>query len=285
MGRKLDCPQCQGRNFYYTSDNDVGYCFNCGYTERGNTVNQKERYTDIPAIRQLYTELTEYYHSCLERKHIDYLVARGITEQAIVKYKLGYCPNAHHILYNAPESLSAGLYGQRVHLGSRIVFPYFLGQLVTDIRGRYFGNGSTQQKYLSPFNSSFYRGADYAYNHNVLHNPSVVITEGEMKAIASTEAGIACLALPGMRSFRPGIKQYDDQTTIICFDTQIAHYYDVRRAIIDLAKRFHNPKVATLPATKGKQDIDSYILEYGKERYAKVIQRALPFDIWKGLSR
>lgn len=284
MAYKTVCVRCNGHNFYVTEENGLKYCFNCGYIEREGEIKPPVRYHDIVAIRQLYTELTCYYHSCLMPAHEQIMIARGITCDQINQHKIGYVPLDRHVLYQQEIALHAGITidNKLPFLADRIVFPYFVENIVTDIRGRTIINHPI--KYLSCKGSGYYRGADYPYNYAALQNDIVVITEGEIKALASIQVGIPAIGLPGILSLRPQIKQSENQTFVVCFDSQ-RDMSDVYRAIHRIGERFNKVKVATLPLQNEKQDIDGYILQYGADAYRRVISRVLPFEIWKTLIR
>lgn len=270
---KINCPECT-RHAFYSKDNAFWYCFVCGYTENEGKPEPKIRSPHIDSIRAIYHELSLYYHSCLEPEHRSYLNRRGITDTQIDTYKIGYCPDSMHILYSHPIIKETGLSTQRrAFFANRITFPYFYHGIVIDIRARlYSGDG---EKYLSPYKSAYYRGADFAYN--VTPAETIVITEGEIKAIVADKYNAR--GLPGIMSPRLAFNAPYTKA-ILCFDSQ-RNYEDIHRAIIKQAKRYHNPYIATLPLYKhSKQDIDSYILQYGYASFESVLKNAVPYKTW-----
>ena len=283
MAEYLPCPACGGDRLYYTPHNDLKFCFHCGHTERNGQGKLPVRYYDIPAIRQIYTELAHWYHSCLDTPQLEYLTRRGVSEQEVKEYKIGYVPPYAHVLYQSITAQEAGIATAQYKpfLAERIVFPYWVEGICTDMRGRAVGDHSI--RYLACKGGGYYRGADYPYNYCALSADTVVITEGELKCIAGNKV-YPCGSLPGIMSMRPQLRQRTDQTFVVCFDSQIQNTLQVHSAIHRLASMFINLKVATLPLKgKEKQDIDSFILDYGKEAYQVVIDRALPYTTWKEL--
>jgi len=146
-------------------------------------------------------------------------------------------------------------------------------------------------------NSATLRGATIVYNADVLRvkPKTFVITEGEIKAIASQQADIATVAFPGVRS-RRDLQVFSSQRVVICFDNQLRHYYDVYRAIVDLATDLlpftQRIFVALLPLWGNnrwfqheKMDIDTYILQYGEEAYRTIIETAIPYLRFLQLAR
>lgn len=276
---KIPCPQCGKGNFYVTEK--LGYCFNCTYTERfTQEVVARVRSKHIPEIRKLYGELAQYYHSCLDTPQRQYLHERGMTDATIDALKIGYCPVGMSIYNKHPLAEEAGIGTFGAHLADRIIFPYMLHGNVTDLRGRLWrGDGA---KYISLKNSSYFRGADFSYLVDITAD-DVIITEGEIKAILPYQYGMAAHALPGMNSYRePAIAATKRQ--IIIFDTQkdARLQRHVNQAVHNLAHRLDNPYVAFLPLRgKDKQDIDSYILDYGIEAFSIVAKNALEYKEWR----
>ena len=284
MSYKTLCPQCGKSNFYVTEHNGTKYCFNCAYLEKdGDYEDVKVRSENIEGIREYYRELTEYYHSCLEPKHRIFLNERGITDTTIERLKIGYCPNSSHVLYTHPLGKESGLVlsTKEPFLSDRVIFPYWFDNQVTDMRGRSLVLHGAE-KYKSPFHSAYFRGADYAYNISTTPEKTIVITEGEIKSILPEQEGLPTKGLPGMNANRQ-ITVSPFKNMVICFDNQRHKRIELIRAIKRIAQRIPNVKIATLPLRgKEKQDIDSYILNYGIDAYKQVISAALPYDVWKG---
>lgn len=291
-GYKTTCPSCGGNNFYVTPHNGVGYCFNgaCSYWERDGNSNaepkKKVRSEYLLDIRQFYAQIAEYYHSNLSQQHLDFLYKRGYTDALINQRKIGFAPKGKHPLYKSNIAKEAGLATAKneAFMENRITFPYLSGGVVSDLRGRALDNDS--RKYLSPFNDAYYRGADYAYNHDCLQADVIVLTEGEIKADISTLTKYPAIALPGMKSWRREIKQRKGQKFVFLFDNQATGYKDVYAAISKHAVHLDNPYVATLPLLgHDKMDIDTFILMYGADAYTSVVESALSYGEWYNLIR
>lgn len=281
MNYKTTCPNCGKSNLWVTESNGKRFCFNCSYFERNNNSEVVlVRSPNLLSIRELYTEIAQYYHSCLDTPQLKYLEERGIAEQTVKDLLIGYCPQKNHVLYIGELAKDAGIgYDGNPFLGNRIIFPYWYDGMITDMRGRLFsGEGDT---YKSPFHSAYYRGADYSYNDKLSITEEVIITEGEIKPIVPSQNGLDVRALPGIRSNRL-ITLHPKQKSIICFDNQRNNRRELLNAIKQLANKLQNVYVATLPLFgEIKQDIDGFILKYGFDAFMKVIKAALPFDTWK----
>ncbi len=301
-GYKTSCPACGGHNLYVTPHNGIGYCFNCGYTrrQREHKPHYARRSSFRDGIRAVYTAYAQWCAEHMRDEHYAYLEQRGITRATAQQYCIGYCPPKLFTLLLTREAYEAGLIttDRKPFLAGRILIPYLDTQgTVIDLRGRVYDPAVAHLpdvKYLSPYRSAYYRWADIPYNAAALQSPQVVITEGELKALASVQAGIPSVALPGIRSFRDGLTDglrmslivNAGADVVICFDHQRQHMNDVYRAVIDLVKRLRvyttHLRVATLPLVDDdeKMDIDTYILRYGVEAYRSVIASAPLFDTW-----
>lgn len=286
---KIECKVCGRVAFYVTPHNGMGYCFVCSYTERdtgkGYIPPVKERSKYITDIRHYYEKMTNYYHSSLDTQALKFLYNRGFNDTTIASLKIGYCPPGKSSLYEGLIPREAGLvYNESESwLAGRITFPYFAKNSVTDIRGRSILKDILP--YKSPYNSPYYRGADYPYNYHLHDSDYVILTEGEIKADLAVQYDFPTEALPGINGWRKGFVQRDGQKIILCFDSQVDNRY-VRKAIIHAAAQIHKPYVATLPLMgKQKQDIDNFILCYGPELFGAVINAALPFNTWLQLQR
>jgi DNA primase len=289
MGYKIQCPACGGHNYYIPDHNSMAYCFNCGHCERGNIGQQtaKVRSPHIDDIRHFYNRMADYYHAQLEGEALQYVYARGYSDDTIQKLKIGYIPAEQSLLYRDKIAQEAGLatYDGKAFLEHRISFPYISANgVITDIRGRDIGND--ELKYKSPYGSAYYRGADYPYNYCVYKAPRILITEGEIKAGIALQYGYTIMALPGMGSWRHGWKPIEGQEIIIVFDRQDDDRHNIARAINKIIHYIPTVRIATLPHMgQRKMDIDTLLLNYDKRLFDIALQAALPHDKWLQFQR
>lgn len=289
-GYKDICPKCHKDNLWITPANGVSYCFTpgCDYKQYG-TFDEitYEPSKHIDEIRDYYTEITEYYHTCLDNRAEQYLLQRGITHHTINTYKIGYVPSDVHISYTSWIAQESGIaYDQRLgyapSLADRIVFPYWYKGNVTDIRGRSFDD---DLRYKSAYGKVHFRGAIYPFNMDKSKAKVILFTEGEIKALLAEQAGYECIAVPGITMWRDGFTPCDNQRVIIVMDNQRKHK-GIKKAIMKIANRFDDVYVASLPLFgKEKQDIDSYILEYGYDSFRRVIDSALDYNTWLSIAK
>lgn len=297
----LPCPSCSSSDgFGYTEDTKSGYCFVCGYSERDSSQKNRplivrKRSKFKKEIRQFYKEVSKYFHQCLfnHKPAMEFYSRRGILDQTVLDLELGWIPRGKHPLCKLPEAYEAGL--TRDHntwfQAERVSFPFVVTEMgeteYTDLWARSIDpNCDPKYRYIGPNHSAYYRWADYPYLYDEGIEEEVVVTEGLIKAVLpfqhKKELHTGTVGFPGTlakRRFEP-IK---GQKIIICFDNQINNRYYVNEAIKKKIAELQafNPFVATLPLRgKEKQDIDSYILNYGVDEYNKVIRGALPYKEW-----
>lgn len=290
MNYKTHCPKCGGNDFYVTPSNGVGYCFHCAYYEREDVPSNYKEHVyvhSVEEIRALYKQATDYYHSCLSKKHEEYLVSRGLTLDTIQQARIGYIPKDPYPRKVEPTLLrDSGLYvGQSSILGNRISLPYIAGDLVTDLRGRDI-DGNDSVKYKSPLGSATLRGAIYPFNYKDASIDGHVVTEGELKALVASQNGIPAVALPGISSWRANVQAPCKQ--VIVFDsTSVRTTKEITfKAVEKLAVRLHNPHIAFLPLRgKIKEDLDSFILSAGATEAKLIIQSAVSYQEWSLLQR
>jgi DNA primase len=288
MSFKTKCPQCGGNDFYVTPENGVAYCFHCTYYERSGEAKGKQRIitSDFDSLRGFYTKIADYFHSCLTLAATTYLYGRGFTDETIAKFKIGFIPDKElPVNYEDTVVKDSGLFvGTQCVLANRISFPYFVGNTAVDIRGRSL-DATEEIRYKSPLGSATARGALYPYNANDATGDHI-ITEGEIKSVIASQAGVPCVALPGITSWRE--KTVSDHKQIILFDsTRVKTTREITfRAIDKLANRLLNPHVVLLPLGKNtKMDIDEFILTHGVGEFKNIIDNALPYREWAILQR
>ena len=298
-GYKTDCPECGGANLYVTPDNDVSYCFNCSYRSTPDKVENEQDSgvlfakdsPDILEIREFYTTVSKYYHSCLDGVALRYAASRGISEESITKYRIGFCPDSDRYGRSAADiGIRSGLYNsaQRPVLAGRLTFPYInpINGEVVDIRGRALD--STDPKYKGPFGGTTARGAsEWPYNSQSLAVDHL-ITEGEIKTIVASQFGFSTVGVPGISTWRWRIRTMSKGTQTVLFDSQadLSIRESVNQAIDKLASKIPDLRVATLPLGKeSKMDLDTYLLTKGPEELRLVVDKALPYNDWARLLR
>jgi len=267
---------------------------------------QKQRQTlyDVTEAAAQFFEHQLYQPS---GKHaLDYLKGRGLTDDTIKRFQLGFAPDDRNALKGAlgrdgideGRMIAAGLIIQPDDQ-SRDSYDRFRGRVmfpITDTRdrviafgGRILGDG--EPKYLnSPETSLFHKGR-VLYGQKMASGParktgSIIVTEGYTDVIALNQAGFENAVAP------LGTALTEDQIRILwkivpepvlCFDGDAAGQKAAARAAeraLPLLASGYGLRFALLP---DGEDPDSLIKTSGADAMTKVIQSALPLSevLWR----
>lgn len=302
-GYKTICPSCVGKDLWFTPENGTAFCWECGTSYK--VVRSLDDVDERPArqfnlkpfntvaIRATYAEAAHYYHSCISKEHETFLLRRGISQESINFFKIGFCPASGAPMYLTETAKEAGLADSKGDpwLAGRIVFPYIADNEITDLRGRTITD--EDPKYKSLYHRSEQRGALYPYNYDAALNRAfdtkvLILTEGEIKAVVADRLGFAIMALPGMMSYRPGLVAQPGIKTVVIFDNAADQGDKIRidRAIAKMTTRLHTFSVVTLPLLgEQKMDIDTYLLHNkgGKDRFQHYVDNAIEYKLYKRL--
>jgi DNA primase len=267
---------------------------------------QKQRQTlyDVTEAAAQFFEHQLYQPS---GKHaLDYLKGRGLTDDTIKRFQLGFAPDDRNALKGAlgrdgieeGRMIAAGLIIQPDDQ-SRDSYDRFRGRVmfpITDTRDRViaFGGrtlGDGEPKYLnSPETSLFHKGR-VLYGQKMASGParkagSIIVTEGYTDVIALNQAGLENAVAP------LGTALTEDQIRVLwkivpepvlCFDGDAAGQKAAARAAeraLPLLASGYGLRFALLP---DGEDPDSLIKTSGADAMTKVIQSALPLSevLWR----
>lgn len=142
-------------------------------------------------------------------------------------------------------------------------------------------------KYSTPINSQV---SKRIWGRILPDQATLIVTEGEFKAMAAVEARLHCVALPGMGSSHTTlierIKESDVKHVILCFDTQTKQSENVEHTIRALARRLIREagvavRNAVLPLDPRlnngeKMDLDGFLYLYDVEDLKKVFKESDP---------
>ena len=240
------------------------------------------------------------------RRARDYLAGRGLKDETIARFRLGFAPDANAALKTAllkdglPEALliEAGLIAKPDdsaresydRFRDRVMFP------ITDARGRViaFGGralGEARAKYLnSPDTPLFHKGQvlfGLAQAREAAHAKGrILVVEGYMDAIALAETGFPEVVAP------LGTALTEEQIAllwklvpepILLFDGDAAGQRAALRAAmraLPLLKPGHSLRFATMPAG---EDPDTLVRRRGSGAVTRLIEEAAPLVdvIWR----
>lgn len=242
-------------------------------------------------------EAARYFFANLQKTKMakDYFLRRGIKEEVIKRFGLGYAFDSWHGLINYLRNkgfrddllLEAGLILKSEKSGNtydrfrnRVIFPVF------DVRGRVIGFGGrvlddSKPKYLnSPETMVFQKGINlYGLNFaikNKLEEDYIIIVEGYMDLISLHQHGItntvASLGTALTVNQARLLKRYVSKV-IISYDADVAGQTATLRGLEILRNTGFDVKVLKVPQGK---DPDEFVRNNGKEAFLKLVKNALP---------
>lgn len=243
-----------------------------------------------------------FFYDCLidpekGRTAREYLSARKLSKNTVIKFGLGYAPDTKDALlnllrskgYKDGEIIEAGLAVTRNGSAvdkyrNRVMFP------IINVRGKVIGfggrvagshelsNGFKIPKYLnSPQTLVFDKGANlFALNLAKNSNEKdLILCEGNMDVITVHQAGITnCVATLGTAITDAQAKlmlRYGNEI-LICYDMDEAGTTAALRAIDIITAAGGKARVMRL---SGAKDPDEYITKYGVSGFKKAIEKAV----------
>ena len=227
---------------------------------------------------------------------LDYLHKRGLKDNMIDRYNLGYLPNNRSIAvlkklmseFSKEEIFKSGLFKENINgkpycqFNNRIIFP------IIDNNNKVAGFGSrviiegAKPKYLNSSDSDFFHKSELLYGLNKIYgdkqlkeSKTVFVVEGYMDVISLANHGITnCVGVLGTHFTINQLKKLwtiTDRPTI-CFDNDLAGHAAMEK-VARLAIKVIEPckSISFLPLHNCK-DPDEFIVKYGREQlinYAK----------------
>jgi DNA primase len=227
-----------------------------------------------------------------------YLADRGLNEEAIARFGLGFAPSGgdallRHLKQKFPEKLieQSGLVSRddksRLYdrFRRRIIFPIAneSGKIVA-FGGRSLGDD--MPKYLNSPETPIYSKSGLLYHldrakESIRREGFAVLVEGYMDTIAVALAGI------GQVVASCGTSLTESQVKLLArFTKQIVVNYDpdnagqaaTERSLALLLEQDFETRVLALPAVEGKPaDPDTFIQKKGADAYRELLAKASPF--------
>ncbi|MGM8364607.1 DNA primase [Virgibacillus sp. W0181] len=317
----------QTPSFSVTEEKQIFHCFGCG--KGGNVISflmEMENLTFLDAIKNLadrsgiqlpnlknedeptmtednqnilaaHTWLSKLYHHLLKytkdgKEGLQYLIDRGITEESINTFQLGYAPITAG--FTADFLQKKGFHQQFLIKSGLLtlhddhtVVDRFRGRVIFPIRNHLgkpvaFGGRSISSrgpKYLNSSESDLFHKSKLLYNfdlakRHIRKKGEVIIFEGYMDVIAAYQAGtknvIATLGT-SLSGFQAKLLKRYVNTVIICYDADHAGVEASYQAARLLREAGCEVKVANL---KDDMDPDSFILKYGADAFEDEVIRA-----------
>ena len=263
---------------------------------------QQTRYLK-ETLLQIHEGITQRWHAALLNDAAgqiarDYLTKRGVSDEAIKLFRIGYAPELWDDTVNWAKSKSyelatveqAGLIIHRE--GGEGYYDRFRGRLmfpICDEQGRVIafsgrvlqGDEKTAKYVNSPetpifTKSKVFFGLDKS-KRAILDAEFAIICEGQLDLIACYMAGVRNIVAPQGTAFTAEhariLKRYVNEV-VLCFDSDSAGQNAAVRVLDSLAASGLAVRVATVP---DPHDPDSFIKEFGGSAFNELIQSAPGF--------
>jgi DNA primase len=263
---------------------------------------EAERRKRRERLLELLSRTTAYYERYLweseeARAAREYLQGRGLREEILREFRVGYAPSAwDRVLlasrrggFSEKELYDTGLAQRSKQNGrpydrfrSRIMFP------LADTRGRVLGFGARamrdgqKPKYLNTSDNDVYHkglhlyGADLARAH-ATRAGEVILCEGYTDVIALHQAGMRnAVGLMGtaLTAEQVGELARMAQTVLLALDADSAGQEAMLRASTLAAKRKLELRVVSLPAGADPADL---VQRQGPQAIAELVAESVPF--------
>lgn len=264
---------------------------------------RRERLLELLARTAAYYE-RYLWESTEAAKARDYLAGRGLGEEILREFHVGYAPSAWDKVllaskrggFSARELYDAGLAQRSGGSGrvydrfrSRITFP------LADIRGRVLGFGARamgedspaeasgrRPKYLNTSDNDIYHKGLHLYGAHLARQPAakagkIILCEGYTDVIALHQAGMRnAVGLMGtaLTPDQVGELARMAQTVLLALDADTAGQEAMLRASTLAAKRKLELRVVELPAGTDPAEL---IQREGAQAMEQAVQRSVPF--------
>ena len=262
---------------------------------------QREEGSLKEKLRSLHEQVAQRWETTLAndaraQTARDYLAKRGISDEAVRRFRIGFAPDEWDDTINWAKSKKhdaallekgglaiAGDKGQYDRFRGRLIFP------ICDEQGRVIGFSgrvlSAEQKggkYInSPETPIFSKrrviyGLDKA-KRPILDAKSAIVCEGQLDTIACHLAGIEHAVAPQGTALTIDqariLKRYAEEV-VLCFDSDTAGQQAALRSLDDLLASGLAIRVAVIPRP---HDPDSFIRENGADAFHQLVTDAPGF--------
>ena len=272
--------------------------FDGEYLEESTTVSRQN-------LNDVMRDATQFYREQLKQseKAVAYLKKRGLSGETAAHFAIGYAPGGWQNLEavfsdyqtEAVENplIQAGLViatddgKQYDRFRDRVMFP-ILGHKgkIIGFGGRVLDQG--EPKYLnSPETPIFAKGHElynlFSARRAIRDAGCVIVVEGYMDVVALHQHGVAyAVAALGTATtafqIQKLLRQTDD--VIFCFDGDAAGSKAAWRAMENSLPYLVDGKNLSFLFLPEGEDPDSYIAQFGKAEFEKLIKQAVPLSVF-----
>ena len=223
----------------------------------------------------------------------DYLLKRGVDEQTMVNFGIGFALNDWTNILNKLEdgekatALQLGIIGSKQNRSydkfvNRVIFPIIdLNRHVIGFGGRTL-TADKGPKYLNSSDSVIFHKKDHLYGlniaaDNIRKKDRAVLVEGYMDVVSMHQAGIdEAVASLGTALTEEQVKLLKRFTRniVLSYDSDAAGKQATFRAIQRIVKQGLSPRVVDLGAYK---DPDELITEEGRDAYLAKLDNSIAY--------
>ena len=316
-------------SFSVSASKQIYHCFGCGVG--GNVINfvmEYEKLSFIEAVKQLaeraniqlefeqmspqeqsdtgklrdiHIQAIDIYHGELFKPEgkiaLEYLLKRGLSEQCIKDFKLGYAPEPWEFLvkklsakYPADLLLQSGLFIRSDKDGH--LFDRFRGRVmfpVHDDRGNAVGFGGRtmkedkkEAKYLNSPETPIYNKRKILYGLNITKDhmrkeKRAMVVEGYMDFLQLYQHGYTNVIAGSGTAFTGDhgrlLRRFADEA-ILCYDSDTAGQKAAVKTGFTLSAQKLECKILQIPQG---EDPDSFLQKNGVQAFHTQVTEALPF--------
>jgi len=251
-------------------------------------------------LQEVLQQAASYYKAELKKSQraIDYLKGRGLSGQIAAKFQIGYAPPGWQNLesvfpqYESEVLNTAGLVveneqGRRYdRFRDRIMFPIHdqKGQVI-GFGGRVINPEDTPKYYNSPETPLFQKGHElyglFVARRAIRDAGRALVVEGYMDVVALAQYGIEyAVAALGTATTPFHITKLMRQTDeiVFCFDGDNAGRTAAWRAAMNALPALTDSLKLRFLLLPKEHDPDSYVREFGKEKFEAEMQHAMPLS-------
>ncbi len=316
-------------SFSVSASKQIYHCFGCGVG--GNVINfvmEYEKISFIEAVKQLaeraniqlefeqmspqeqsdtgklrdiHVQAIDIFHAELfkpsGKKALDYLLERGLSEQTIKDFKLGYSPEPWEFLvkklsarYDANLLMQSGLFVRSEKDGrlfdrfrERIMFPVYddRGNAV-GFGGRTMKDDKKEAKYLNSPETPIYNKRKILYGLNITKEPmrkekKAMVVEGYMDFLQLYQHGYTNVVAGSGTAFTGDhgrlLRRFADEA-ILCYDSDTAGQKAAVKTGFTLSSQKLECKILQIPEG---EDPDSFLQKEGVQAFHTQVTNALPF--------
>ena len=269
--------------------------------ERPKTPAEEARDREVASLRKVNEMARDFFHNCLTmtsygKAGLAYFAGRGISEEVIEAFSLGFAPEAWDKLSTAFMKrgvsqellLKAGLVSESQK--AQGVYDRFRGRVIipiADERGRVVGFGGrvlddSKPKYLNTQETVLFNKRKLLFgldrSHRAIQEAGyAIVVEGYMDAISVFGAGVenvvASLGTAFTVEHAKKLMRYAKEI-YFCYDSDEAGQQATIRAL-SLVVRDTGAVVKVITVPDGK-DPDEYIRKHGAEAFRELVKKALP---------